>query len=112
MRHIEHYFATRKELFYARYMDDFIFFTKTRRHLRKTIKSLYEFFDLGGLETHLDKTQLGRMENGFDWLGIWYAPEGPRVAPGSPESNRKLSGTYCAALWAGTFEETVEGRDR
>ncbi|WP_420284047.1 reverse transcriptase domain-containing protein [Serratia liquefaciens] len=89
LRHVDSYFATREELFYARYMDDFIFFTKTRWYLRKTIKSLYEFFDLGGFETHPDKTQLGRMENGFDWLGVWYAPEGPRIAPRAIENHRE-----------------------
>ncbi len=73
---------------YARYMDDFVFFTKTRWHLRKTIKSLYEFFDLGGFDIHLDKTQLGKIENGFDWLGKWYAPEGPRIAPRAIENHR------------------------
>ncbi|ALL40508.1 transposase (plasmid) [Serratia marcescens] len=89
LRHVDHYFSTREEVFYARYMDDFIFFTITRWHLRKTIKSLHEFFDLGGFETHPDKTQLGRMENGFDWLGIWYAPEGSRIAPRAIENHRK-----------------------
>ena len=89
LRHVDHYFATREEIFYARYMDDFIFFTKTRWHLRKTIKSLYEFFDLGGFEIHPDKTQLGRVGNGFDWLGIWYAPEGPRIAPRAIENHRE-----------------------
>jgi hypothetical protein len=96
LRHVDNYFATREEIFYARYMDDFIFFTQTRWHLRKAIKRLHEFFDLGGLETHPDKTQLGKIEKGFDWLGIWYAPEGPRIAPRS--INREPSGTYYAAL--------------
>ncbi len=88
LRHVDSYFATREELFYARYMDDFIFFTKTRWHLRKAIKRLHEFFDLGGFETHPDKTQLGRLEQGFDWLGLWYAPEGPRIALRAIENHR------------------------
>lgn len=69
-------------------MDDFIFFTKKRWHLRKAIKRLHEFFDLGGFETHPDKTQLGKIEHGFDWLGLWYAPEGPRIAPRAIENHR------------------------
>ncbi|WP_024485529.1 reverse transcriptase domain-containing protein [Serratia fonticola] len=60
----------REDLFYARYRDDFIIFTQTRWHLRKAIKRLHEFFDLGGFEAHPDKTQLGRIERGFDWLGV------------------------------------------
>ncbi|WP_447872488.1 reverse transcriptase domain-containing protein [Serratia fonticola] len=88
LRHVDSYFATREELFYARYMDDFIFFTKKRWHLRKAIKRLHEFFDVGGFETHPDKTQLGGIEHGFDWLGLWYAPEGPRIAPRAIENHR------------------------
>lgn len=88
LRHVDQYFATREELFYARYMDDFIFFTKTRWHLRKAVKRLHEFFDVGGFETNPDKTQLGRMEHGFDWLGLWYAPEGPRIAARALENHR------------------------
>ncbi len=89
LRHVDSYFGGRENLFYARYMDDFIIFTQTRWHLRKAIKRLYEFFDLGGFETHPDKTQLGRIDNGFDWLGIWYAPEGPRIAPRAIENHRE-----------------------
>lgn len=89
LRHVDCYFATREEMFYARYMDDFIFFTKKRWHLRKAIKRLHEFFDVGGFETHPDKTQLGRIEHGFDWLGLWYAPEGPRIAPRAIENHRE-----------------------
>ncbi len=69
-------------------MDDFIFFTRTRWHLRKAIKSLHEFFDLGGFEVHPDKTQLGNIEKGFDWLGVWYPPLGPRIAPRALENYR------------------------
>ncbi|MDK2376799.1 reverse transcriptase domain-containing protein [Serratia fonticola] len=89
LRHVDSYFATCEEVFYTRYMDDFIFFTKTRWHLRKAIKRLHEFFDLGGFETHPDKTQLGRIEHGFDWLGLWYSPLGSRIAPSATENHRE-----------------------
>lgn len=79
----------REDLFYARYRDDFIIFTQAQWHLRKAIKRLHEFFDLGGFEAHPDKTQLGRIERGFDWLGVWYAPEGPRIAPRAIENHRE-----------------------
>lgn len=89
LRHVDGYFGGKEDLFYVRYMDDFIIFTKTRWHIRKAIKRLHEFFDLGGFETHPDKTQLGRIEHGFDWLGIWYAPEGPRIAPRAEQNHRE-----------------------
>lgn len=89
LRHIDSCFSGRDTLFYARYMDDFIIFTKTRWHLRKAIKTLHDFFDLGGFETHPDKTQVGRMEHGFDWLGIWYSRDGPRIAPRAMQNYRE-----------------------
>lgn len=89
LRHVDGHFASREDVFYARYMDDFIFFTKTRWHLRKAIKSLHEFFELGGFETHPDKTQLGRIGTGFDWLGIAYSQQGPRIAPRAVEHHRE-----------------------
>lgn len=88
LRHVDGYFGGREDLFYSLYMDDFIIFTQTRWHLRKAIARLHEFFDLGGVEAHPDKTQMGRMEHGFDWLGLWYAPEGPRIAPRAIENHR------------------------
>nr|WP_154325406.1 reverse transcriptase domain-containing protein [Pantoea sp. 201603H] len=89
LRHIDSHFGGRDEVFYARYMDDFIFFTRTRWHLRRAIRSLHDFFDLGGFDTHPDKTQIGRIEQGFDWLGIWYAREGPRIAPRAEQNHRE-----------------------
>ncbi|MGP3049474.1 reverse transcriptase domain-containing protein [Serratia ureilytica] len=109
LRHIDGYFASREELFYARYMDDFIFFTQTRWHLRKAITSLHEFFDLGGFEAHPDKTQLGKIERGFDWLGAWYSPMGPWVAPRALESH---GARVARALCAGRVPEIVKHRDR
>lgn len=111
LRHIDSHFSGRDEVFYARYMDDFIFFTRTRWHLRRAIRSLHDFFDLGGFDTHPDKTQIGKIEQGFDWLGIWYARDGPRIAPRAEQNHRerlarlyeqaryrKLSGTETEAL--------------
>lgn len=76
-------------------MDDFIFFIKTRWRLRKAIKSLYEFFDLGGFETLQDKTQSGMIEKGFDWLGIRHSPLEPQIAPRALENHRE----HCAQLY-------------
>ncbi|VEA61128.1 Retron-type reverse transcriptase [Serratia plymuthica] len=103
LQHIDGYFATREEVFYARYMDDFIFFTQTRWHLRKAIKSLHEFFDVGGFETHPDKTQLGNIDKGFDWLGIWYSPLGPQIAPRALENHR----AHCARLYEQARRRTL-----
>ncbi|WP_413504214.1 reverse transcriptase domain-containing protein [Serratia grimesii] len=83
LRHIDGYFRSLDpdSLFYMRYMDDFLLLTKTRWQLRRSISRLAEFFELGGFERHPEKTQTGRIEKGFDWLGIWYGSEGPAIAP-------------------------------
>jgi hypothetical protein len=54
---------------FVHYMDDFLFLSERRWPVRRGRKQLYEFFALGGFEYHPDKTQMGRVENGFDWLG-------------------------------------------
>ncbi|WP_273866271.1 hypothetical protein [Serratia ureilytica] len=43
---------------------------------------LTPFFALGGSERHPDKSQQGRVEKGFDWLGLWFTPEEATVSPG------------------------------
>lgn len=44
------------EVFYARYMDDFLLLNRTRWQLRRGISRLAEFFDLSGFERHPEKT--------------------------------------------------------
>ncbi|MEB5742701.1 reverse transcriptase domain-containing protein [Klebsiella aerogenes] len=86
--HADNHFTARKGIYYARYMDDFLFFTRSRHLLRKCIKDLYIFFDEGGFERHPGKTQIGRISHGFDWLGVWFGPEGPTIAPRATENHR------------------------
>ncbi|MGU9760845.1 hypothetical protein ACV1BL_25495 (plasmid) [Serratia marcescens] len=62
--------------------------TRTRWQLRRSVKRLHEFFDLGGFETHPDKTQLGRITQGFDWLGVWFTPTGTAIAPRALDNHR------------------------
>ncbi|WP_258090193.1 reverse transcriptase domain-containing protein [Serratia liquefaciens] len=88
LHHVDSYFAAQERTFYARYMDDFVLLTHTRWQLRSCVKRLHEFFNLSGFETHPDKTQLGRIEHGFDWLGLWFTPTGTTVAPRALENHR------------------------
>ncbi|ENB9205671.1 TPA: transposase [Serratia marcescens] len=88
LRHIDSFYTGQEGVWYARYMDDFLLLTHTRRQLRQCIKRLHEFFDLGGFETHPDKTQLGRIERGFDWLGVWFSAQGATIAPRAWENHR------------------------
>ncbi|ELY3087856.1 transposase [Klebsiella aerogenes] len=87
--HADNHFTARPGIYYARYMDDFLFFTRTRHQLRWCIKALYAFFEEGGFERHPDKTQAGRIERGFDWLGVWFGSEGPAIAPRAIANHRE-----------------------
>ncbi|AFP30857.1 reverse transcriptase/maturase family protein [Marinobacter sp. BSs20148] len=59
-------------LFYRRYMDDIIVLASTRWKLRKAIRSVSQVFERLGLEQHPDKTFIGRIEKGFDFLGYQF----------------------------------------
>ncbi|MDD1847320.1 transposase, partial [Aeromonas veronii] len=61
---------------YARYMDDFIILAQRRWPLRKAVRDLNRFFNLSGFEQHPDKTYIGRVEHGFDWLGVQLCERG------------------------------------
>ncbi len=61
-------------------MDDFVLLTRTRWPLRRGIARLADYFDTGGFERHPDKTQTGRLQNGFDWLGVWFTDNRPAIA--------------------------------
>ena len=66
--------------FYARYMDDWVVLAPTRWKLRKAIKAVnQEMADLQ-VEKHPDKTFIGRISRGFDFLGYWFSPSGLEVA--------------------------------
>ena len=67
-------------LFYVRYMDDILILTKTCWKCRRAIKQLNQAFIQLRLEKHPDKTFIGKVEKGFDFLGYHFSPEGLSVA--------------------------------
>lgn len=79
---IDHAFAALPHLVYVRYLDDFLLFAKTRWHLRKAVKQLNQFLASYGFEQHPDKTFIGKVEKGFDWMGFLFTADGcAAVAP-------------------------------
>ncbi len=70
-------------LFYVRYMDDILVLAPTRWWLRKAVKVLNRVFATLRLEKHPDKTFIGKIERGFDFLGYHFSPMGLRVATGT-----------------------------
>jgi RNA-directed DNA polymerase len=69
-----------QDVFYVRYMDDVLIMSRKRWGLRKAIKLLNEIFSTLGLEQHPDKTYIGRIEKGFDFLGYRFSRTGLQLA--------------------------------
>ena len=67
----------------VRYMDDIVFFFKTRHQLKNMLKKIYSC--LVGIQLKLSKpkTWIGRVEKGFDYLGYRISSEGLTIAEGS-----------------------------
>jgi hypothetical protein len=61
-------------LFFVRYMDDVIVLAPTRHKLRRAVKIVNETLAALELEKAPDKTFIGRVERGFDFLGYHLTP--------------------------------------
>jgi hypothetical protein len=72
--------------FYVRFMDDWVVLAPTRWRLRKAIKAVNEMMADLRVEQHPDKTFMGRVARGFDFLGYWFTTEGLGIASKSVES--------------------------
>lgn len=55
-------------------MDDILILAPTRWKLKKAIRVLNRTFNELKLEQHPDKTLIGRVERGFDFLGYFLKP--------------------------------------
>ena len=67
-------------LYYVRYMDDILVLTPTRWRLRLAIRVLQQAFARLKLSMHPDKTCMGRIEKGFDFLGYHFSRGPIRLA--------------------------------
>ena len=73
---------------FARFQEDVVILAETRWKLRRAIKVLNETFaELGG-EQHPDKTSIGRVERGFDFLGVHFALQDSEEVSESPNQNQ------------------------
>ncbi|ECV2306859.1 transposase [Salmonella enterica subsp. enterica serovar Javiana] len=78
-----------KGIHYRRYMDDFLILSDRRWPVRRARELLYEHFDINEFSAHPDKTQVGKTEKGFDWLGVWFTARGAEgIAPRALENHR------------------------
>jgi hypothetical protein len=61
-------------------MDDIVVLAPTRWRLRAAVRQVQQTLTTLGLATHPDKTFIGRVERGFDFLGYHITPQGLTVA--------------------------------
>ncbi|MHC4139177.1 MAG: reverse transcriptase/maturase family protein [Planctomycetota bacterium] len=67
-------------LFYARFMDDWVVIAPTRWKLREAIRIVNETLNVLKADKHPDKTFIGKVEHGFDFLGYFLKPGILKVA--------------------------------
>jgi len=65
-------------LAYARFMDDWVILAPTRWKLRAAIRLVNDTLAELHVEPHPDKTFIGRISRGFDFLGYAFTPRGWR----------------------------------
>ena len=68
-------------LIYARFMDDWVILAPTRWKRRAAVRIVNETLAELNVEQHPDKTFIGRVERGFDFLGSVMKPAGLEMAP-------------------------------
>ncbi len=56
-------------------MDDWVVIAPTRLKLRETVLNVNEIFNVLHVEKHPDKTFIGKVELGFDFLGYFLKPD-------------------------------------
>ena len=61
-------------------MDDILILAPTRWQLRGAVKVVNQMLGTLKLEKHPDKTFIGRIERGFDFLGYHFSPAGLTVS--------------------------------
>ena len=67
-------------------MDDILVLAPTRWKLRDAVKAVNVVLGLLRMEKHPDKTFVGRIDKGFDFLGYHFGPEGLGVAKATIQS--------------------------
>jgi len=65
---------------YIRYMDDIVVLATNRHKLRRAIATVNSVLSSLGLKKHPDKTSIGLIERGFDFLGYHFCRKGISLA--------------------------------
>jgi hypothetical protein len=84
----------------ARFMDDWVILAPTRWELRRAIRLVNQTLADLHVEQHHDKTFIGRISRGFDFLGYAFKPTGLDAAPPTIER--------CATRVSSLYERGVD----
>jgi hypothetical protein len=87
-------------LAYARFMADWVILAPTRWKLREAIRLVNQTMAELRVEQHPDKTSIGRISRGFDFLGYVFTPAGLVAAPPTIER--------CAQRVSQLYEQGVD----
>ena len=95
-----------KNIFYARYMDDWVVLTKSKTKLRKITKTTHRI--IGGLkfELHPTKTYIGKIYHGFNFLA--YYMDDQKILPSTETIRRFHERAY--ALYEPSQKRNVSRR--
>jgi RNA-directed DNA polymerase len=83
---LDNHFAE-KDAYYIRYMDDILILSKTRWQNRKVVRELNQILSGLKVEKHPDRTFIGKVERGFDFLGYHFSREPLRLAQVTTEKH-------------------------
>ena len=111
---------------YFRFMDDWVILAPTRWKLRKAVRIVNETLDELKVEQHPDKTFIGRVSRGFEFLG--YAIATPGIVGVAQKTLEKFAervtrlyeqgagwdciGAYVRRWWAACLFAAVASRSR
>jgi hypothetical protein len=73
LKAMDEHFSQQPNHYYIRYMDDILILSKTRWHNRQVVKALNHWFNRLKVWQHPDKTFIGKIERGFDFLGYHFS---------------------------------------
>ncbi|MFT5675108.1 MAG: RNA-directed DNA polymerase, partial [Paraglaciecola sp.] len=87
LKALDEQMAADTRYFYRRYMDDIIVLAKTRWHLRNAVRTVNQHFNQLKVEQAPDKTFIGKISKGFDFLGYHFDGEQLTVAAKTVEKH-------------------------
>ncbi len=99
--------------FYIRYMDDIIVMAKNKWSFRRFIRKVNRTFDKLNLSKAEDKTFIGKIEKGFDFLGFHFHMEGMTISKKSVRKfaeNIVLKLDFCIATDIGKITPGTEAQ--